>query len=94
VAAFRGAVGVGPKVAARILAELKDKAGASLAPAPAAPAPPGAGGGAGEAVSALVNLGYGRSEAFAAVAAAARRLGGDGDVASLIRHGLKELAAA
>ncbi|HEX9646872.1 MAG TPA: Holliday junction branch migration protein RuvA [Alphaproteobacteria bacterium] len=93
-AALRRVGGVGPKVAGRIVAELKDKV-VAMAVAPAASAGPVPGSGAsGEAVSALVNLGYGRSEAFTAIAAAARRLGADGDVASLIRHGLRELASA
>jgi Holliday junction DNA helicase RuvA len=87
--------GVGPKLAARIVNELKDKVGSlalaatnAAAPAPAA-AEPGA---TGDAVSALVNLGYRRAEAFGAVAAASRRLGGDAKVDALIRAGLQELA--
>lgn len=90
--------GVGPKLAARIVNELRDKGGnlALAATNTAAPAPvvqvandPGA---TGDAVSALVNLGYRRAEAFGAVAAAARRLGGDAKVDALIRAGLQELA--
>ena len=47
-----------------------------------------------DAVSALVNLGYGKSQARAAVAAAAANGAGQGaDAARLIRLGLKELAA-
>ena len=91
--------GVGPKLAARIANELKDKVGGlalaatnSAAPAPqAAASEPGA---TGDAVSALVNLGYRRAEAFGAVAAASRRLGGDAKVDALIRAGLQELAQA
>ena len=45
-----------------------------------------------DAVSALVNLGYGRSEAFGAVVAAGRGLGDGAKVADLIRLGLKELS--
>lgn len=92
--------GVGPKVAARITAELKDKvAKMDLGPAAlglgtdrkpgAAPAQAAAG----DAVSALVNLGYGRTEAFGAVAAAGRALGAEATVESLITAGLKELVA-
>jgi len=88
--------GVGPKLAARIVNELKDKVGGlalaatnSAAPAPQAANDPGA---TGDAVSALVNLGYRRAEAFGAVAAASRRLGGDAKVDALIRAGLQELA--
>ncbi len=89
------AEGVGPKLAARIVNELRDKVGGmalaatnAAAPAPAANDP----GVTGDAVSALVNLGYRRAEAFGAVAAASRRLGGDAKVDALIRAGLQELA--
>ncbi|WP_372396987.1 Holliday junction branch migration protein RuvA [Azospirillum sp. HJ39] len=94
--------GVGPKVAARILNELKDKVGnLALGPAASAGAPagkgtpaaaPGTGPALADAVSALVNLGYGRSEAFGAVVAAGRVLGDDAGVSDLIRQGLKELS--
>ncbi|ALG71052.1 ATP-dependent DNA helicase RuvA [Azospirillum thiophilum] len=94
--------GVGPKVAARILNELKDKVGnLALGPAASAGAPagkgapaaaPGPGPALADAVSALVNLGYGRSEAFGAVVAAGRVLGDDAGVSDLIRQGLKELS--
>ncbi|HYF85580.1 Holliday junction branch migration protein RuvA [Azospirillum sp.] len=94
--------GVGPKVAARILNELKDKVGnLALGPAATTGAPagkgapaavPGASPALADAVSALVNLGYGRSEAFGAVVAAGRVLGDDAGVSDLIRQGLKELS--
>jgi Holliday junction DNA helicase RuvA len=93
-ASLSRASGVGPKLAMRILTELKDKAGgiafgglAALAPE-AEPIGPMA-----DAVSALVNLGYRRAEAFGAVAQAAKRLGGTPALESLIRAGLKELSA-
>jgi holliday junction DNA helicase RuvA len=90
------AEGVGPKLAARIVNELRDKVGGlalaatnATSPAPQAANDPGA---TGDAVSALVNLGYRRAEAFGAVAAASRRLGGEAKVDALIRAGLQELA--
>ncbi|MCC9625859.1 Holliday junction branch migration protein RuvA [Thalassospira sp. MA62] len=46
-----------------------------------------------DAVSALVNLGYGRSEAFGAVGKAAQQAGDDKSLDTLIRLGLKELSA-
>jgi Holliday junction DNA helicase RuvA len=46
-----------------------------------------------DAVSALVNLGYRRAEAFGAVAHAAQALGPEAGIEALIRAGLKELSA-
>lgn len=91
------APGVGPRVATRIVTELKDKMpGFSLAGAPAAALAPGAapveGAAAADAVSALVNLGYGLPQANAAVAAALRGAGDGAKTETLIRLGLKELA--
>jgi len=96
--------GVGPKVATRIVNELKDKAGAialsasqsnsTSAAGGSGSASPSAGfGGAPvEAVSALVNLGYGRSEALNAVTKANKALGGNGELDALIRQALSELS--
>jgi Holliday junction DNA helicase RuvA len=88
--------GVGPRLAARVVNELRDKVGGlalaainTAAPVPQAVGDPGL---TGDAVSALVNLGYRRAEAFGAVAAASRRLGGEAKVDALIRAGLQELA--
>lgn len=96
-AAIARAQGVGPKLAMRIAAELRDKvAGVAFQPkgvsipggvAAIQPAVPSV---HEDAVSALVNLGYGRAEAFAAVAAA-RAADSDLPLAALIRAGLKEL---
>ncbi|HPG05176.1 MAG TPA: Holliday junction branch migration protein RuvA [Rhodoblastus sp.] len=97
-AAVSRAPGVGPKLAARIVAEMKDKAPALAAVDPvvaklageddakAAPKP------VQDAISALVNLGYGRPQAAAAVAASVKALGESAETSALIRRGLKELA--
>jgi Holliday junction DNA helicase RuvA len=91
-AALARASGVGPRLAGRIASELKDRlselpgvAGGALPTAPAL------GGPADDAVSALVNLGYGRSDAHAAVARAAAALGAGAPIEALIRTGLREL---
>ena len=95
-AAISRAPHVGPKLAVRIVTELKDKAPVMSLATVAAPAP-GKGGLAGasanaEAVSALVNLGYQQIQANVAVAAASREIGPAATTAELIRRGLKELA--
>jgi Holliday junction DNA helicase RuvA len=95
-AAVSRAPGVGPKLAARIVSELKDKAGAFGDIAPAAVQLAGEDGSAptaaNEAISALVNLGYGRPQAAVAIAASLKALGEDAETSALIRRGLKELA--
>jgi Holliday junction DNA helicase RuvA len=94
-AAVSSANGVGSKLAGRIVAELKDKAGGiTLGPAATLSGgdKPADGPVDADAVSALVNLGYGRSEAFGAVARAGGRLGGEAALADLIRAGLEELS--
>ena len=90
--------GVGPKLAQRLVLELKDKAPAFASVDLAvvklqddlserrASTP------VSEAVSALVNLGYGEIQASAAIAAAVRAAGDKAKTEELIRHGLKELA--
>lgn len=99
-AAIAQAEGIGPKLAARILNELRDKAGL-IGGDPLAGDLPGAWSGAGagapegataEAVSALVNLGYGRSEAFAAVNRVAGDQGESVTVEQLIPLVLKDLS--
>ena len=90
-AALARADGVGPKLATRIASELKDKVGGiALGPVAATVgAPQGA---AADAVSALVNLGYSRSDALGAVTHAAKRLGDAAKIDALIRAGLQELS--
>lgn len=97
-AAVARAPGVGPKLAQRLCAELKDKApafghvDAGVAELAGAledrrlPQP------VADAVSALVNLGYPQAQAVAAVATAARNAEEGAGTAQLIRLGLKELA--
>ncbi|WP_374449091.1 Holliday junction branch migration protein RuvA [Stella sp.] len=96
-AALARADGVGPKLAARIVNELKDKVGGIATVAPLdggrGTAPAALGGAAEDAVSALVNLGYRRIDAFGAVTGAQRRLGADAPIEALIRAGLAELAS-
>ena len=87
------ASGVGPKLAIRLLTELREKAGAmpsGTGYAPVVPLPPQ--GAAADAVSALINLGYRRPEAQAALDRAQARLGPDETLDRLIREGLRELA--
>ncbi len=88
--ALTRADGVGPRLAARIVNELKGKAEITSA-ALSVPGASGAGVGD-ELLSALVNLGYGRSEALAAAAAARRSLGDTAAFDELVRTSLKELA--
>ena len=94
-AALTQADGVGPKLALRLVTELKDKVAAFALPAllptkgatqTALPSETS------DAVSALMHLGYSRLEAFAAVSAAAQKLGTDAKLDALIRAGLAELS--
>ncbi|TBW35930.1 Holliday junction branch migration protein RuvA [Siculibacillus lacustris] len=99
VTALARAVGVGKRLAERIVQELKDKAPVFGSVDPAvvslaggiadktAPKPMA------DAVSALVNLGYAQIQASAAVAAAARSAGEGATTEKLIRLGLKELTS-
>ena len=85
--------GVGPKLAERMLTELKDKAPVGDMSVSIVGAGAGGSSSASDAVSALVNLGYRQSEAFGVVSDAARRLGDEATVGDLIQAGLKELSA-
>jgi holliday junction DNA helicase RuvA len=96
-AAVSRANGVGAKLAARIVSELKDKVGALPALAggvtightssTSTSVPVNE-----DAVSALTNLGYGRTEAFGAIAKVSGRLGEDLHLDELIRAGLQEIS--
>jgi Holliday junction DNA helicase RuvA len=103
-AVFTQAEGVGPKLGTRIVTELKDKVGA-MDLSPSSPASMSnnvtspmsvsdeGGDHTHEALSALVNLGYGRSEAMIAINRAKQHLAEDADLSALIKQGLKELSA-
>ena len=95
--------GVGPKIAQRVVNELAEKIGSieslggaltiGVATAGAGSGDRGSAGGAGsinDAVSALVNLGYGRAEAHAAVLRAQKTGAGD-DLSALIAAALQEM---
>lgn len=104
-AAVKAAPGVGPKLAARVVNELKDKAPGAMAmggdvieamgDAPAAPTsapvPPTSSAAQAEALSALRNLGYAPADAAQAVAQAAGQ-DADADTPVLIRAALRLLA--
>ena len=93
--ALTEAEGVGRKLAQRIVMELRDKLGAVALTPPGVIADETAGEGGtltGDAISALVNLGYPRTDAYAAVSAAARALGAEAQLDALVKASLKELA--
>ena len=86
------APGVGPRLAVRLLTELKDKAGGmpsspGFAVAASRPATV-----ADDALSALINLGYRRPEAQTAIARVIDRLGESAPIDGVIRESLRELA--
>lgn len=95
--AISSAPGVGPKVAARLLIELKDKVpqGAALSDVleiNGAPTPVNVSSAMRDAVSALTNLGYPQAQASGAISAAMKHMDGEASAEQLIRQGLKELA--
>jgi len=81
--------GVGPKLAERIVRELKDKVGA-VAIGTAGLAPMGSSGAAADAISALGNLGFKPADASAAVAAAEADLGAGATLDALVRLALRK----
>ena len=83
--------GVGPKLAQRIVNELKDKAGGIAIGGTGAVAAP-AGGAASDAVSALLNLGFRPAEASNAVGAANDELGPGATLDALVRLALRKAA--
>jgi Holliday junction DNA helicase RuvA len=91
-AALTRAPGVGPKLAVRLLSELRERAGVM----PGGSAPPSAplpsAGAAADALSALTNLGYRRPEAEAALARAIAEHGDSAALDILIRAGLRALS--
>lgn len=90
--ALTKASGVGLKLAVRLLTELREKAGAMPVGAGFSPVLPQPGGVEADAISALVNLGYRRTEVMAVVQKLLERQGDAASLDSLIRDGLKELA--
>ncbi len=92
-ASLTRAPGVGAKLAIRLVTELREKAGAmpvGTGFSPAIPAPTG--GVTADALSALLNLGYRRPEAVAALGRVTERLGDEAALGTVIRESLKELA--
>ena len=86
------AQGVGPKLAGRIVNELKDKAGALPGGGMSGAIPAPTGGASADAVSALENLGFKPAVAARAVAAAQGELGESASEGDLIRVALKKAA--
>lgn len=96
-AALTSADGVGPKLAARLITELKDKVAHIALPASSKTTATAANllphnNRTDDALSALLNLGYRRMEAFAAIAAASAKLGEDAPLDALIRTALGHLS--
>lgn len=83
--------GVGPKLAQRIVNELKDKAGGIATGSGAGAALP-LGSAANDAVSALLNLGFKPAEASNAVNAASDELGSTATLDALVRLALRKAA--
>ncbi len=94
--ALTRAGGVGPKLALRIVTELKGKIGSAISSAgtdtPAGEVVQAQGSAVNDAISALVNLGYARMDASMAVAKSFKKRGENAKVDELIRDALKEFA--
>jgi Holliday junction DNA helicase RuvA len=98
-AALRGAPGVGPKMADRILVELRDRAdelAAALAESgeqpPRATARSAASGAREQALSALLNLGYSKGQAEGILADVEEEVGADASIEAYVRASLQRLA--
>jgi Holliday junction DNA helicase RuvA len=92
-AAVAQAQGVGPRLAARIVNELKDKAGVlggGVEAAPAMAAPPAGDGAAADALQALARLGFRPAEAARAVAEARAALGPEAALDALLGAALRQ----
>ena len=83
--------GVGPKLAMRIVNELKDKMG-GIALGPGTLPAAAKGGAASDALSALANLGFRPAEASAAVGAAVEELGDGASLDAVVRLALRKAA--
>lgn len=86
------ASGVGPKLALRIVTELKDRAGPAPGPAAGVGGAAAVRGAVADALSALANLGFRPSDASAAVGAAAEELGEGAGLDALVRLALRKAA--
>jgi len=84
--------GVGPKLAMRIVNELKDKMGGVAIGPGLAPAAAAKGGVTSDALSALANLGFRPAEASAAVGAAVEELGDGAGLDAVVRLALRKAA--
>jgi Holliday junction DNA helicase RuvA len=91
-ASLTRAPGVGPRLAERILSELKDKAGGMPTSSATGPAVQAAGGIEADALAALAGLGFRRVEAHPVVMRIVQRLGETARLDTIIRDSLKELA--
>lgn len=84
--------GVGPRLAQRVVSELKERVTRLSTPGVVRAIEPMAGAPRDDALSALIGLGYGRSEAYAVVVRVEERLGAEAGLDVLIRESLRELA--
>jgi Holliday junction DNA helicase RuvA len=94
-ALLRGVPGVGAKMADRILVELRDRADVLAlvvgATARAPSAGEGSGGARDQALSALLNLGYPKTQAERVLADCEEEIGADASIEAFIRAALKRL---